>query len=327
MKMIRVLIVALMLAGSITSSVTQATIPPVTNFAKMTVSAGYNSSATSIVLLSGHGSKLPSTFPFPLIWWNCTDWGAPEDDTSVEIVSVTARASDTLTVVRGHDGTSASNHNTGGKTYCMILGITKGIIDAIRTDISAAGVSGLVRSGTGTPEGSVSAGVGTLYSRTDGVGSTTLYRKQTGAGNTGWIEQPIFDPAIPGPIGGITPSTVVGTTIFAPLVYGDKMVSNMIWSTYGATIDIDAATATSFRITATNATPFTINNPTGLTYGQQITIIVRNTSGGALGLITWDTIYKMATFTPPANGKTRSVTFLYDSSNLIEIACSPEVPN
>jgi hypothetical protein len=42
-------------------------------------------------------------------------------------------------------------------------------------------------SGTGSPEGVKTAPVGSLYSRTDGGASTTLYVKQSGAGNTGWV--------------------------------------------------------------------------------------------------------------------------------------------
>lgn len=41
-------------------------------------------------------------------------------------------------------------------------------------------------SGAGTPEGSVTAVVGSLYTRTDGGAGTTLYIKETGTGNTGW---------------------------------------------------------------------------------------------------------------------------------------------
>jgi hypothetical protein len=43
------------------------------------------------------------------------------------------------------------------------------------------------RSGTGTPEGSVSGNVGDLYSRTDGGAGTSLYVKESGTGNTGWV--------------------------------------------------------------------------------------------------------------------------------------------
>lgn len=43
------------------------------------------------------------------------------------------------------------------------------------------------RTGTGTPEGSLTAPVGSLYSRTDGGAGTTLYVKESGTGNTGWV--------------------------------------------------------------------------------------------------------------------------------------------
>lgn len=42
-------------------------------------------------------------------------------------------------------------------------------------------------SGTGTPEAVVTAPVGSLFTRTDGGGSTTLYVKESGTGNTGWV--------------------------------------------------------------------------------------------------------------------------------------------
>lgn len=42
-------------------------------------------------------------------------------------------------------------------------------------------------SGAGSPEGAVSAAIGSLYTRTDGGASTTLYVKESGAGNVGWI--------------------------------------------------------------------------------------------------------------------------------------------
>lgn len=41
-------------------------------------------------------------------------------------------------------------------------------------------------SGTGTPEGAVTAVVGSMFTRTDGGASTTLYVKESGSGNTGW---------------------------------------------------------------------------------------------------------------------------------------------
>ena len=42
-------------------------------------------------------------------------------------------------------------------------------------------------SGTGSPEGVLTAPAGSLYTRTDGGSGTTLYVKESGAGNTGWV--------------------------------------------------------------------------------------------------------------------------------------------
>jgi hypothetical protein len=42
-------------------------------------------------------------------------------------------------------------------------------------------------SGAGDPNGSVTAEIGSLYTRTDGGASATLYVKESGTGNTGWV--------------------------------------------------------------------------------------------------------------------------------------------
>jgi hypothetical protein len=42
-------------------------------------------------------------------------------------------------------------------------------------------------SGAGSPEGVVTAPVGSLYSRSDGGLLTSLYVKESGSGNTGWV--------------------------------------------------------------------------------------------------------------------------------------------
>src|ERR1700726_4686067 len=91
----------------------------ISNFAKSTVSTGYNAAATSIVLTSGGGAKFPAA-SFNVVWWNSTDYSDPSDDPNVEIVRVTAVSTDTLTVTRAQEGTSASTKNTAAKTYTMI---------------------------------------------------------------------------------------------------------------------------------------------------------------------------------------------------------------
>ena len=41
--------------------------------------------------------------------------------------------------------------------------------------------------GTGSPENAVTAPVGGIYIRTDGGAGTTLYVKESGSGDTGWV--------------------------------------------------------------------------------------------------------------------------------------------
>jgi hypothetical protein len=76
------------------------------------------------------------------------------------------------------DGVSASN--------VIRFDITKpnGI-----TTLSISGnlSSNNIKVGTGNPSGSVSGVIGTLYQRTDGASGTTLYTKEVGSGNTGWV--------------------------------------------------------------------------------------------------------------------------------------------
>ncbi|MCP4259105.1 MAG: hypothetical protein GY774_16590 [Planctomycetes bacterium] len=114
---------------------------PVINFGKVTVSTGFNSAATSITLVSGHGARLPSassgdsTTHYNIVCWNDTDYNAPADayhSSEAEIMRVTNRATDVLTVTRAQEGTTARNFNTGGKTYKIIQCFTKKMMDDIR---------------------------------------------------------------------------------------------------------------------------------------------------------------------------------------------------
>jgi len=110
---------------------------PVLNFAKCTVSTGYDNIATTVVLITGHGALLPTPATdgaFNLIWWDASSYGDPADDIKKEIVRVTTRTADTLTITRAQEGTSASTKNTSGHTYKMILGFTKKNYDDIITE-------------------------------------------------------------------------------------------------------------------------------------------------------------------------------------------------
>ena len=75
--------------------------------------------------------------------------------------------------------------------------------------------------GTGSPEGGSIAGIGSIYFRTDGGANTTLYIKESGTGNTGWVTlgswlsgSATFDPAnLVDGAGETTTVTVTGAAL------------------------------------------------------------------------------------------------------------------
>lgn len=103
---------------------------PVRNFAVCIVDGLYSSSQTTITLQAGEGAKLPNPATegeFDLTWFNFTDYPNPADDPNKEIVTVTARTGDVLTLATRTGGTSK---NLSGKTYLMILAFNKAMYDS-----------------------------------------------------------------------------------------------------------------------------------------------------------------------------------------------------
>lgn len=141
-------------------------VDPVKNFAVVTVSTGYDDVATSIVLSTGDGLKLPDPVAdgsYNLTWYDSTSYSDPSADPNVEIWRVTGPSGtgDTKTGIRAQEGTSATTKNAVGHAYKMILAPTKKTITDLAapaesaitfTDISANDVSitkhGFVPKGT-----------------------------------------------------------------------------------------------------------------------------------------------------------------------------------
>lgn len=90
--------------------------------------------------------------------------------------------------------------------------------------------------------------------------------------------------------------------------------------TYGATVNTNAARKGPYKITATNGTAFTIAAPTNPS-SKTITYDILNSSGGAMGVVTWDAAFKLdATgFVNPANTKRKTITFYWDNTNWVQV--------
>jgi hypothetical protein len=96
-------------------------------------------------------------------------------------VSATVGASNLLTLNGALTSTGNIQANSGNVTAAFSVISNNGGLYPNTT----SGPS--IRSGTGAPEGVVTAAQGSLWMRTDGGAGTTLYVKESGAGNTGWV--------------------------------------------------------------------------------------------------------------------------------------------
>lgn len=82
----------------------------VANNAFGTLAAGINSSATSITLTTGQGARFPSLGAGDYFYATLID-----TSNNLEIVKVTARSTDVLTVVRAQESTTARAYSTGDR--------------------------------------------------------------------------------------------------------------------------------------------------------------------------------------------------------------------
>jgi|TARA_R100000479_G_scaffold170879_1_gene113889 hypothetical protein len=115
----------------------------VTNNAFGTLSAAINTSATTITLDSGQGSRFPTLGSGDYFFGTLVD-----TSNNLEIVKVTARSSDSLTVVRGQDGTSGTAFAIGDRFELRpVAALFEDIIDNASVDgITSASSSGVAMS-------------------------------------------------------------------------------------------------------------------------------------------------------------------------------------
>jgi parallel beta-helix repeat protein len=115
----------------------------------------------------------------------------------------------------------------------------------------------------------------------------------------------------------------INTNSLSGLFYTERTAGakagTYIVATYSASITLDARDGNCFAITPTDTTAFTINAPTNPATGQRLLIMIRNTSGGTHGNITWNAAFLVSTWTKPANGFSRSVEFIYNGANWAQL--------
>lgn len=112
---------------------------------------------------------------------------------TIETRKITSNTDNVITVSGAW--TSATGTYVYLVTTPMILGAVEHpwsrlfVGEDIRLGYGSSGGSQVqyIKWGSGSPEGVVTANVGSMYLRSDGGAGATLYIKETGTGNTGWV--------------------------------------------------------------------------------------------------------------------------------------------
>jgi hypothetical protein len=114
-----------------------------TNFARATLAIGAASGATSLTLASGKGALFPALTAGQYFYLTLENVALTR-----EIVKVTARSTDSLTVVRAQDGTTAVGWNAGDVAALRWNAAT--IADTLATAVQQTAATGAVVGSSGT---------------------------------------------------------------------------------------------------------------------------------------------------------------------------------
>jgi hypothetical protein len=272
----------------------------VANNANATLAASINSSATSITVTSGQGARFPTLSAGDYFYATLIDVS-----NNLEIVKVTARSTDVLTVTRAQESTTGRAYSTGDRIELRLTAAT--FVDATTiTSLEPAKVSDQANTSTGyfdlpsgtTAQRPASPDVGMIR-----YNSTTGYMEYYAASGWQTVAAPYsVDVLIVAGGGGGSWGTGSGGSGAGGLLYGSTSVNPQ--STYSLVIGAGGSTTTANTIgnAGNNSTGFSATAYGGGVGSKNGTIGIAGGSGGGASGAT-------------VNGSDRAATAATQTSN------------
>jgi hypothetical protein len=275
-----------------------------TNNATSTLASGISAVATSLTVATGQGARFPSLGAGDYFY--CT---LANTSGTVEIVKVTARSTDTFTVTRAQDGTSAASWLAGDKVELRLVAASLNDIpklDEVNTFSQAQTFSAapILSALTGLVKG-------------NGASASTA-----AVAGTDYLAPPSGTALLKANSGGALANATAGTDYVAPGTQTNFTKQQYFGNTAltdAATIawDVSTAQVATFTFVSSNRT---MGAPTNLVNGAFYGLAVIQNSGS--NTLTWNSVFKWTGGTAPTLSTAASAkdffVFRSDGTNLYE---------
>lgn len=255
----------------------------VTNNGFGTLSAGINSSATTVTVDSGQGARFPTLGSGDFFFATLVD-----TSNNLEIIKVTARSTDSMTVLRAQDNTTARSFSIGDR---IELRPTAALFENAHLDNTptSTGSFGLPK-GTTAQRPTASATEGHIRYNTD---ENAVYYSN----GTDWLKISSTPAVLSSVAGNLYDGAASTLTLTGTGFLQANLVVNFVQSSdsINSNVTVTPASDTS----ATVAVPYAVYN--AVTAGNAVTIKVTNSDGAVSG-----TVNKTAVAAPTGGTKTTS---------------------
>jgi hypothetical protein len=284
------------------------------NNATTTLSASLTSSATSLTVAAGGGALFPSITGSDYFYVTLSD-----ALNNLEIVKVTARAVDTLTIVRAQEGTTARAYAAGDSISLRVT--AAGLANKLDKDTGGTLQGKLVTATPTTASAGFNLPAGTApTSPVDGdtwstsagmfvrVGGVT---HQVAFADGGNVADSVAHAVTFAATGGATPGTTFDGSVARTVDYSTvgAAAKNPAGQTITTAASITPTFSDDFVAVTAQAGALTINNPTG-TAVDMYGLVIRIKDNGSTRTLTWGSQYRGVGVTLPTSTTANKVVYL-----------------